>query len=86
MSAVEENLAEHREFLNKYYLSSNFILSGPQVPRDGGVILVKGMERSKLDDVIAEDPFYKNKVASYQVIEFTPNKFGSGVEEIIVNC
>lgn len=85
MSVIEENLSEHREFLNKYYLSNNFILSGPQVPRDGGVILVKGMARSELDHVITEDPFYRNKVASYQVIEFTPTGFGAGLEELIVN-
>ncbi len=83
IAAIEKNLAEHREFLDKYYATGNFIASGPQVPRTGGVILVKGLTRQELDDVIQQDPFHREKVASYQIIEFSPTKFMEGAKDVL---
>jgi len=85
LAAIEAHLEEHRDFLDRNYAAGRFLASGPQVPRTGGVILVKGLSREELDAVLAEDPFYREQAASYQVIEFNPTKFGVGVESILAS-
>jgi uncharacterized protein YciI len=82
LAVIEAHLEEHRSFLDRHYAAGRFLASGPQVPRTGGVILVKSSSREELDGVLAEDPFYREQVATYQVIEFNPTKFGVGVEAI----
>jgi uncharacterized protein YciI len=83
LTAIEAHLEAHRRFLDYHYATGRFLTSGPQIPRTGGVILVKAASRKELDDVLAEDPFYDEQVASYQVIEFEPTKFGAGVEMLL---
>jgi hypothetical protein len=46
---------------------------------------VKGLSREELDAVLAVDPFYREQVASYQVIEVNPTKFGVGGESILAS-
>ena len=82
LTVIETHVAEHRDFLDRHYAAGHFIASGPQLPRTGGVILVKGLDRKELDTILAEDPFYREKVATYQVIEFNPTKFGAGAKII----
>ncbi|RKP49119.1 YciI family protein [Trinickia fusca] len=72
---VEQHVEQHRAFLDRHYAAGHFIASGPQVPRIGGVILAQGLTREALDQVLAEDPFYREGVAQYQVVEFVPRKF-----------
>ena len=60
----------HMEWIAEQYEAGRFLVSGPKVPRDGGVILARAIERDELDDVIASDPFTREGVAAYDVIEF----------------
>lgn len=84
IDAVERLLEEHRAFLDRHFASGRFIASGAQVPRVGGVILVRGMSRQQLDEVLAEDPFHRERVADYRVVEFKPTKVACGVEAVLV--
>jgi uncharacterized protein YciI len=83
LTAIEAHLEGHRHFLDRHYAAGHFLASGPQVPRTGGVILAKGLSREELDGVLAEDPFYRERLATYQVIEFSPTKFGVGVNALL---
>lgn len=82
LSAIETHLEAHRRFLDRHYATGHFLASGPQNPRTGGAILAKGSSRKELNEVLAEAPFYREQIASYQVVEFEPNKFGAGVEPL----
>ena len=82
LSAIEMQLAAHRNFLDQHYAAGHFIASGPQMPRTGGAILVRSMSREALDALLAEDPFQREKIADYHIIEFHPNKFAAGVEAL----
>lgn len=75
MSEVDRFLAAHREYLAKHYAAGDFIASGPQTPRVGGVIMIKAENRIAVDAIIAQDPFNINDVADYQIVEFTPTMF-----------
>jgi uncharacterized protein YciI len=85
IAQVERHLEAHRAFLDRHFAAGRFVASGAQVPRIGGVILVRGMSRQQLDDVLAEDPFHRERLAQYQVIEFNPTKFATGAEAVFVS-
>lgn len=72
---VDRFLAAHREYLAKHYVVGDFIASGPQTPRVGGVIMIKAEDRTEVDAIIAQDPFNINGIADYQIVEFTPTMF-----------
>lgn len=75
LSEVDRFLAVHREYLAKRYTAGDFIASGPQTPRVGGVIMMKANNREAVDSIIAQDPFHINGIADYQIVEFTPTMF-----------
>lgn len=72
---VDRFLAAHREYLAKHYALGDFIASGPQTPRVGGVTMIKADNRATVDAIIAKDPFNINGIADYQIVEFTPTMF-----------
>lgn len=75
LSEVDRFLAAHREYLAKHYAAGDFIASGPQTPRVGGVIMIKANDRTAVEAIIAQDPFNINGIADYQIVEFTPAMF-----------
>ncbi|CAG9895298.1 hypothetical protein BOVA604_2413 [Bacteroides ovatus] len=78
---VLELLDAHCRFLDKYYNAGNFLASGPQIPRTGGVILCRATDRVEVEEIIKEDPF--NEIADYQIIEFEPNKSIEGFKDLL---
>lgn len=54
LSEVDRFLAAHREYLAKHYATGDFIASGPQTPRVGGVIMIKADDRTVVDAIIAK--------------------------------
>lgn len=64
----------HLEFLDKYYAAGNFIVSGRQNPVTGGIIMASGDDRQEIENIVQVDPFYSEKLAEFNIYEFTPNK------------
>ncbi|MDR3258148.1 MAG: YciI family protein [Fusobacteriaceae bacterium] len=83
ISEVDKYLEVHRNYLDECYAKGRYILSGPQNPRTGGVIFVKGT-REEASEWLKEDPFYQHEIAKYDIIEFNPNKFAPNVEKILL--
>lgn len=84
LSEVDKYLAAHREYLARHYAAGDFIASGPQTPRIGGVIMMKAESRTDVDIIISQDPFYINDIADYLLVEFTPTMFkNEELEQII---
>lgn len=75
LEIVDQYLAEHRSFLDPYYQANQFIVSGPQLPRTGAVMLSQLKDREELIAILKKDPFYIHGVAEYDVIEFMPVKY-----------
>ena len=59
-------------WLEEQYARGVFLLSGRRVPREGGFILARGIDRPELDAILDKDPFKAADVAAYQVIEVAP--------------
>lgn len=62
---VETLLAGHIDWLNRYFDADIFIAAGRKEPRTGGMLLVRDIERERLEAILAEDPFVA--VAQYEV-------------------
>ena len=77
LEEVDRYLQAHRDYLAKHYAAGDFIMSGPQTPRVGGVIVMKAESRSLVDAIIAQDPFNINGIADYQIVEFSPTMFST---------
>lgn len=75
LEEVDRFLQAHREYLAEHYDAGDFIASGPQTPRVGGVILMKAESRAVVDSIIEKDPFNINGIADYRIVEFTPTMF-----------
>ncbi|TCO75040.1 YciI family protein [Marinisporobacter balticus] len=73
IEVVDVYLKEHVTYLKEQYEKGVFIASGRKVPRIGGVILSNLKDKKLLMDVVKEDPFYKNEVAKYEIVEFIPS-------------
>ncbi len=86
IEVVESLVQEHRDYLDRHYAAGHFVASGPQVPRVGGAILVQGLSRPELDAVLAEDPFHREQVAQYEVVEFDATKVASGFETLLARA
>lgn len=84
LSEVDKFLAAHREYLAEHYVIGDFIASGPQIPRVGGVIMIKAKNRTAVDAIIAKDPFNINGIADYQIVEFTPTMFCDDIFKTIL--
>ncbi|MFC0225722.1 YciI family protein [Serratia aquatilis] len=77
---VEKHLEAHITWLKRYFHDGCFIASGRKKPRTGGVILVKDMERTQLEAILAEDPF--NAIAHYEVTDVALTTTSAGFEAL----
>jgi uncharacterized protein YciI len=85
LDEIDEHLAEHRAFLDIGYKNNYFVVSGPQNPRTGGVIISQLTNRAQLENILKKDPFLEHNIANYQIIEFEPVKYHPGFSEFILN-
>lgn len=77
---LEQYVAPHRAFLDECYARNLLVASGPQVPRNGGVIISHHPDREFIKKLFEQDPFYLHGLAEYQFIEFNPIKFHKDFE------
>ncbi len=74
LARIDETLAAHRAHLQAGYERGLLLASGPQVPRQGGVLLARAAQRAELEAFIAQDPYRLQDLAEYRLIEFQPVK------------
>jgi len=80
---VDQWLEEHKLFLEEFYAKKHFLVSGRLVPRTGGVILAYGCERAELDRILDCDPFKREGLARYSVLEFEPAMFDPALAPLL---
>lgn len=74
---INKTVQSHREFLQKGYDSNHILMSGPQNPKSGGIVLARGESKEELVNFFSEDPYKINQLAEYRFIEFNPVKHQS---------
>lgn len=78
LERIDDALEAHRAFLARQFEAGVFVAAGPKVPRDGGIILAVRIERDKLDEILASDPFAQQNLARYEVTEFKTTRLAAG--------
>ncbi|WP_298769071.1 YciI family protein [uncultured Shewanella sp.] len=80
---VDPFISEHVHFLNEQYQLGHFQLSGRKEPRTGGVIIATVKDRATLDQILTQDPFHREHLASYEVTEIVPTKSSQALTFLI---
>ena len=70
LAEIDRAMRAHVAFLEENYRTGLFLASGRQVPRKGGVILALAASRDALDAVMQRDPFVREGLASFEIVEF----------------
>ena len=70
LAEIDRLMPAHVEFLEHCYRAGVFLVSGRREPREGGVIVASGVSRPRLGEIMEMDPFVREEVASYEIIEF----------------
>lgn len=72
---IENHTVPHRAFLDELYAQGVLLISGPQIPRTGGVLIAKGgRSKDELWEILQRDPFHTAGIATYEIYEFNPIK------------
>jgi uncharacterized protein YciI len=80
LDQIDAQMRAHVKFLNKYYASGHFLISGRKIPRDGGIILAVGDSRERIEAILREDPFYARGLADFRVIEFRASQHADDIQ------
>ena len=74
VAEIDNNMAAHIKYLDKYYHAGNFLASGRKEPRDGGIIFANAESVDEMNQIVAEDPFKQLGLADYRIINFKATK------------
>ena len=83
LEQIDAQMKAHVIYLNKYYKTKNFIVSGRKVPREGGIIIAIASTKEAIEKIIKQDPFYKHKLADFRIIEFNASQQAKNIDELI---
>jgi uncharacterized protein YciI len=85
LEEIDAVLSEHVAFLENHYATGTFVASGRKVPRTGGIILAEAEDEAALRAVLAEDPFARRGLATYDIQEFVVSKARRGLEALMLD-
>jgi uncharacterized protein YciI len=83
LAAIDARMRAHMRFLKKYYAAGHFLVSGRKIPRDGGIILALGSDRAEIEAIVREDPFVREGLAEFRVIEFRVSQRADNLAELL---
>ena len=83
LAEIDATMAAHVAFLKKYYAAGHFIVSGREIPRDGGIIVAAGTSREHIEAIMREDPFYERGLADFRVIQFRASQRARDIQKLI---
>jgi len=83
LEKIDTFISEHVDYLDNQYCKGHFLLSGRKEPRTGGVIIATVDNREALNKILAQDPFHKENLASYEIIEVVPTKSSHALEFLL---
>lgn len=83
ISEVEKFLPAHIDYLEEHYNAKRFICSGRKNPRTGGIILCNCATKQEAEKIMEKDPFFKEKIAQYEIVEFVPSKSLDSFQTVI---
>ena len=80
LEEIDAHMRAHMAWLDKHYAAGTFVVSGRKIPRDGGVILATGTSRAEIEAIAKQDPFCRNGLAEFRVIEFRASQRADDIQ------
>jgi uncharacterized protein YciI len=77
----EGQINEHRQFLQSGYDRGLLLMSGPQVPPLGGIVIGRAESLEVVETFFQDDPYFKRSLTSYRFIEFRPVKHAAFLKD-----
>ncbi len=68
--AVDQYFPQHKKYLDHYVAKGKFICCGRKKLPTGEFILCTAEDRKEAQQIVAEDPFDKNQLAVYEIVEY----------------
>jgi len=81
LEQIEAATPDHRAYLQTGYDKGMLLMSGPQVPRTGGLILLRAHTREEAEAFAHSDPFFLRHLGKPRIVEFNPVKRQSFLED-----
>lgn len=72
LEEIEKTTIEHRTFLRTLYNKNLILMSGPKVPRTGGIVIARAESIEYAENLFKDDPYKEKNLAEYRFIEFKP--------------
>jgi uncharacterized protein YciI len=72
---LQETLPAHRAFLDEGYAKGFLLMSGPQNPKTGGMVVARAKNIEEIKNYFDSDPYHIQNLAEHRFVEFTPVKF-----------
>lgn len=75
IEVIEAATEAHRAYLRELKAAGTLVVSGPVVPRTGGVLLLRVPDDNSaaaLDAVRDGDPFWRQGLANYELLPWNP--------------
>lgn len=83
LGEVDKYLQAHREFLDYHYKQGLLLVSGPTIPRIGGIVIALTQDKALVESIFKSDPYYLAEIAKYEFIAFTPVKHRDDIKDLI---
>jgi uncharacterized protein YciI len=80
LAAIDANMADHVAFLNTWYASGHFLVSGRKIPREGGIIIAVGDSRQQIETIVRQDPFCARGLAEFRIVEFRASQRAEDIQ------
>jgi uncharacterized protein YciI len=72
LDQVLAHVEEHRAYLGTLQAQGKLLASGPFEPRTGGALLLRANDEAELTALVAADPFFVKKIATYETRIWAP--------------
>jgi len=79
LPTVDSHMDAHVARLKAGLADGWVLVAGRKVPRDGGILIVRG-EKADIEAKVATDPFVLNGVAEVTLTQFNPSFVADGLE------
>ena len=78
---LAEIVVEHRAFLATGYERGWLLMSGPQTPRVGGMVVARAPSLEAIQQFFQDDPYQVKGAAAYRFVEFEPVRLQEWMKE-----
>lgn len=72
LEEVDKSLAAHRDYLHAKLTTGELLVAGRRNPRVGGILITSHKTPEEAKRFADNDPFTKDGVATFEVMEWTP--------------